>query len=437
MPRKSLTTSAIEALRPNPQRYDVADARERGLTLRVYPTGEKVFRYRMRSLAKVVTIGPYSSSSKPAHVTLSQARARVEQLREARRAGGVELVETQERIAAELRPQPLPMANGKTVGEVAVEWWKVLDKQRKRGRREAEPVFKKHIDPVIGHLPLVAVKRSHCAEIVERATNTAPVHAAKVLALVKQLLDFGARRFADDDFSNPALSLKAKDFGVRNTKRKRWLNEEEIVAFWQALEPTDGAPETEADRGKMAAALRLLLVTGLRSGELRLARWQHYDSRALTLTIPVAHQKLTPAQAEDATDFVVPLPQLAASLFEQLKRFAGRSPHVLASASATAGVYSEKSIGRFMRRLWKGEPSSGAVPHPTLKKFPPASPHDLRRTMRTWLGKLGVAPHIAERSLNHRLGRIVETYDQNDYLPERRLALERWAAELARLIAAH
>ncbi|MFI0458770.1 MAG: hypothetical protein ACH254_14320, partial [Candidatus Thiodiazotropha endolucinida] len=55
------------------------------------------------------------------------------------------------------------------------------------------------------------------------------------------------------------------------------------------------------------------------------------------------------------------------------------------------------------------------------------SPHDLRRTMRTHLGKMRIPPHIAERCLNHSLGRIVDTYDQGDYLEERRSALDKWA----------
>ena len=54
------------------------------------------------------------------------------------------------------------------------------------------------------------------------------------------------------------------------------------------------------------------------------------------------------------------------------------------------------------------------------------SPHDLRRTMRTHLGKLRIPPHITERCLNHSLGRIVQTYDLHDYIEERREALERW-----------
>ncbi len=263
----------------------------------------------MRALGKVVTIGPFSEITKHGYVTVSQARARVEELREARRAGDDTLAQVEQRVALQISPSPA-IAKGKTVGEVATEFWKVLDRQRKRGHREAEPIYVKHIEPVIGALPLTDVKRSHCNEIVERAfEGGAKVHSAKVLALTKQLLDFGGRRFADDDFANPAARLRAADFGVRNSRRKRWLDEKEIAAFWSALEASARADVSgghEIERRKMAAALRLLLLLGLRSSELRLARWADLDEKDGTLTIPIASQKLTPAQAEQAQPFVVP-----------------------------------------------------------------------------------------------------------------------------------
>jgi integrase len=55
------------------------------------------------------------------------------------------------------------------------------------------------------------------------------------------------------------------------------------------------------------------------------------------------------------------------------------------------------------------------------------TPHDLRRTLRTHLSRLGVAPHIAEKCLNHSLSKLGKTYDKHTYLDERREALEKWA----------
>lgn len=49
--------------------------------------------------------------------------------------------------------------------------------------------------------------------------------------------------------------------------------------------------------------------------------------------------------------------------------------------------------------------------------------HDLRRTCRSLLAAEGVAPHVAERCLNHKLKGIEAVYNQHDYLEERREAL--------------
>jgi integrase len=51
------------------------------------------------------------------------------------------------------------------------------------------------------------------------------------------------------------------------------------------------------------------------------------------------------------------------------------------------------------------------------------TPHDLRSTARSHLGRLGVDLLVAERCLNHSLGGLMDIYDQHDYLEERRAAL--------------
>lgn len=439
---RSLTASIIEALPPKEKPYQVFDGRERGLCLRVSPQGAKTFRYRARSLGKVVTLGPWSSASKPGHVTLSQARTLVERLREARRGGVHELAKIEADIKEHVSPPLAVAADGKTVGDAATEWWPVLDVQRKRGSSEARKIYEKHIERVLGPLPLEGpnkVQKRHCSAVIEKAIKSAPVHSAKVLALMKQLLDFAGRRYTGDDWANPAARLKAGDFGVRNNRRKRWLSEQEIPVFWKVLENWEGSPETKSERQRLSAALRLLLLLGLRTSELRLARWSEVDLDARVLKVPVANRKLTLKQAEHATDFLVPLGPTALILFRELKKLAGDSPWVVPSKESKAGIYTEKAVGRAMRRLWCGEKPSKGRPkrmagHPALASLKPATPHDLRRSTRSHLGRLGVDPHIAERCLGHSLGRIVDIYDRGDYLEQRRTALERWDAEIQRMI---
>jgi integrase len=63
------------------------------------------------------------------------------------------------------------------------------------------------------------------------------------------------------------------------------------------------------------------------------------------------------------------------------------------------------------------------------------SPHDLRRTMASRMGDLGIAPHVIERCLNHRPEGIRAVYQRSELLPERRAAFDQWGAKLERLLA--
>jgi hypothetical protein len=68
------------------------------------------------------------------------------------------------------------------------------------------------------------------------------------------------------------------------------------------------------------------------------------------------------------------------------------------------------------------------------KSLPPWTFHDLRRSMRTGLGKLGVPPHVAERCINHVKGGVEAIYDRHKYQREIAEALALWAEHVAALV---
>jgi integrase len=65
---------------------------------------------------------------------------------------------------------------------------------------------------------------------------------------------------------------------------------------------------------------------------------------------------------------------------------------------------------------------------------PSWTPHDLRRTARTLLSRVGVAPHVAELALNHSLGKLLHTYDRHDFAAELRNAFDRLGVEVERIV---
>jgi integrase len=426
-----LTPARIEALKPRADRYEVADGGAPGLRLRVMPTGAKVFRWYVTSLGRVITIGPWSRNPSPGHFTLGEAHTSLEKLKLAHKEGRLAAVEAelQARRPARRPPQATPTPGGGplTVKSVADEFLKYVERERKRPEHAKRPV-EFDILPAIGHRPIAEVTPQECRAIVEGVVaRGSPTQAGAVLAVMKQFFRFACDR--DDIVSSPAERFRnPRALGVTKNVSQRFLDAEEIAAFWKGLDSYKGMTPTVRN------GLKLLLLTGVRSGELLRATWDEIDKDAATWTIPVAHQKLTKARERTARPWTVPLSPLALRLVEELRGLAETlgSKHVMASfhPASPGEALTEKSLNHAMRRLFTGK-------EPVLKfEGERPTPHDLRRTVRTHLGEtLGIPWHVAERCLNHSLGKITTTYDVGDYLAERRAALEKWAAYVERLVA--
>lgn len=65
---------------------------------------------------------------------------------------------------------------------------------------------------------------------------------------------------------------------------------------------------------------------------------------------------------------------------------------------------------------------------------PRFTPHDLRRTVMTRLGDLGVLPHVVEKIANHTMEGVMAVYNRQEYLPERKEAMDRWGGHVQRLV---
>ena len=255
-------------------------------------------------------------------------------------------------------------------------------------------------------------------KVVDRG---AAAHAGKVLATLKQLFRYAqARGYID---ISPAYPMSPGDLGVVSNIRERALDTDdegeaqadlvEIRALWHAL---DKAPRLSVQN---RIGTKILLLTGVRSGELRLARWEHIDFDSATWKIPASNTK-------NARAWTVPLSQLVVDLFNKLQKASEESPWILPSFTEEEGPITDKALARSIKRLFSLKNAKGEKLLP-IEYF---TPHDLRRTLRTHLSRLSVAPHIAEKCLNHSLSKLGKTYDRHTYLDERRRALEIWATEI-------
>ena len=201
--------------------------------------------------------------------------------------------------------------------------------------------------------------------------------------------------------------------GGEERPRQRVLTADEIKTFWAKLTSADMAEPTRL-------ALKLLLVTAQRRGELTFAKWSHFDLGARLWTIPTELLKTSHARRAEPEPHVIPRSPLALELLGQLHQLTGEGTHVLPARADKRKdrSYSERVLSRAVRENAK---------HFGIAHF---TPHDLRRTAASFMTKLRIPRLHVEKVLNHATGDIAEVYDRHNYFPEKRAALEKWAKHL-------
>ena len=398
-PNSIVTDLQLRKLRPASKTYDVKVANVPGLIVRVGKTGSKSFRWDRggKHKPRIITHGAYPA------ISLKEARQLHDKAKLQHALGTLQLEAAKKSLVAN-KPSMGVTDTPKTVRDLAEMFYVDYVTANHKRPEIARRVFDVDILPIIGEMKLLAVTPLTVRAVIKIVVDRgATVYARRVLTLLSQLFEFGVSYQVVE--GNPAISLKPKMLRIESNIRDRKLLTSEIKMFWLMLEdyPTVSI--------QVRVALQLLLLLGIRSGELRQAEWSHVDLDKGLLTVPVKNQKLKIEQIKKAKDFIVPLNVFAISLFHQVEGL--NSVWVFPGVSGDE-PFSRNVMARTIRRV-------------IMNEIEPFRPHDLRRTLRTNLSKLGVQPHIAERCLNHSLGTIIDTYDQYDYLDERREALERWS----------
>lgn len=201
---------------------------------------------------------------------------------------------------------------------------------------------------------------------------------------------------------NPAVCIRPRDIGGKEAPRDRYLSLDEIKILWKFL---------DGDENQMALqtknAIKIILLTGVRTAELRLATFNEFDFEKSLWTIPAENSKTS-------NEMKIHLSSQVKNLLMELKK-AGNSHYVLSGVKANTPL-TESALPRAIKRI---EERLG---------IPSWTAHDLRRTFATQLGEaLNVEPVVIEKCLGHKMPRIMVTYNKNEMLPQRKEALERWA----------
>ena len=358
------------------------------------------YRAQVDGLRRWLSMGTYPG--------VSFARAREELLshdrdHEAAKKGEGDhpaLAARQARKAAKARP---------TVNEVFEEW--LADKRMGSARKGGVPVrertitilrenFDLDIRRQIGELKIAKLTRAAVQTCIDAPRRRgAPGAAAQVYRTLRGLVNFAIRRGHIDGL-DPMR-------GIDNPRPYRpgpvnAASDAELVALFATL-----------DRSAMWAstklAIELQLLTGARPGEVRLATWAEIDRKRATWSISAERVK-------SGRMFRVHLSAPAIALLDRATALRGlnensdRRQNDFLFPGANGGALEKMAVARALKRLTERLADEGGKD---------LRPHDLRRTFRTMLSRIGIPPHIAELCMNHQETETMRrVYDGHDYRAE-------------------
>jgi integrase len=436
---KTLTTAGIARYKPSQERREIRDGAATGLYLIVQESGQRSFALRFRKpngKPAKLTLGPVDLSgvepaaapsldSLGAPLTLAAARQLAAEVHR-QRAMGRDVVADM-KAAKHQRRVAIRENAANTFAAAVVEFVEDHAKPKTRRWRSSARILGLRYSPdgsgptvIKGGLaerwrdkPVAGItshdiwvvfdesRRSGVPGLERRTAGRTDPLGRVVLATLSSFFGWLQRNRRIE--RNPCENVHRPDTAPA---RDRTLTDNEIVAFWHAC----------GDLGEpIGQLLRLLLLTGCRRTELAGMLWSEIGADG-TWVIPGSRTKNRRVHA-------VPLAPLAHNTLASIKPIAGAAGYVFTTTGRTP-------VGGWSNIKNQLDTAMG-TPAPWRL-------HDLRRTFVTGLADLGIRPDVIELAVNHRSGLrggIAGVYNKSELLPERRAALERWAAQVEGLVA--
>jgi integrase len=257
---QKLTEAEVERLTADGRDRIVFDAGNAGFGVRVTPKGTKIFiaQARVGGRPRRVAIGRHPD------MTVAKARMLARDTLADLRAG------RDPKVEREVRAKALE-AGQLTVAQFAERWLSehVQTKLKPRTAADYRVLVENKISPAIGHIMLTKVAKAEIIELHESMAAT-PRRANYVVRTIGALMTYAEEKGLRPQNSNPGRRIKM----YRERARERFMTEAEIGRAADAITTC----EREGKIGPhAAAALRLALLTGARSGELTAIRWDHVD----------------------------------------------------------------------------------------------------------------------------------------------------------------
>ena len=261
-----------------------------------------------------------------------------------------------------------------------------------------------HVLPKLGNLSVEEVTQQDIAQTLKPIWETKGETAKKAINRLNIVFTYAAAAGLDIDLNAIAKAKALLGKQRKHTQNTPALNWSEVPAFYETLtEPTT-----------VHLALKLLILTGVRSYAVRYAHVDQFDGQ--TWIIPPENMK---GQLHQVSEFRVPLSAEAQEIITKAKQFAGDG---YLFAGVRRGVISDASMSRLMERRGMDE-----------------RPHGFRSSLRTWLAECTSATEeVAETVLAHKVGsKVIRAYRRTDHFEERAILMERWAQHVCGVEAAN
>lgn len=382
-----LNARQVETAKPKEKPYKMADGG--GLYLLVKTNGSRYWRlkYRIDGKEKLLALGVYPD------VSLADARAKRDEARKGI-AGGIDPLEVKKEQKVEREAQ---VKN--TFQQIALEWHSMKVKKWSAGyASDILEAFNKDVFPFIGQRPVADIKPLELLNVLKKMEDRGATEKAKKVRqrcgeVFRYAIVTGRAEY------NPAPDLTSAMQGHESTHYP-FLTTEELPAFFKALAGYSGSE-------LMVLAARLLIITGLRTGELRGALWSEIDTKKALWEISAERMKMR-------RPHIIPLSTQALAIIEQIRAMTGQFPLLFPGRNDPSKTMSEASINQVFKRIGYTGRVTG---------------HGFRHTMSTVLHEQGYNTAWIETQLAHvDKNAIRGTYNHAQYLDGRREMLQ-WYAD--------
>ena len=424
MVKAVISKRSVDGAHPTIRKYILWDEKTPGFGLKVYPSGKKVYIFQYR-LAKpgaaastppsTYTIGAHGKLTTEEAVTIAkQLSAQVVQGIDpinARRSAVAAQIDTERRNAKEAR-----LKSAGAFDLAAENWLESLRLSEKSigYYKTSRWAVRSYLVPALGSKSVPDIT----ADDIQAALDAVPLQQRATLltvfdtafAIFKWLAGTrGGRLIARNTVGDVDRPSKPKH-------RTRVLSNDELAAVWIA---------SEALPPVWTAYYRLAILTGKRRSELSNMEWSELNSEAKEWSIPASRSK------NDEPD-LVPLSDAAYFELQIMAKTKGRWPRTgyVFTQNGTAPIGNHSKIKRQLDAAIEAISDGVPMLHWTF--------HDIRRTLATGSQRLGTRLEVTEALMNHkgvsRTG-VAGIYQHYDWKLEKREALNKWSADVARMVA--